>query len=267
MLSAEYAKERLRKVETILVTQLTTTNNQTPYDRLIEKYGIQIDYRPFTEVQPVSGKDFRKQKINIEEYTAIIFTSKSAVDHFFRICEDVRYKVPAELKYFCLSEAIALYLQKHITYRKRKVFFGNRTLQDLKPHLLKHKKKEKFLLPCSNLGKQAYVKFLTENDFDFDESVMYLAVSSDLTDLENVFYDILVFFSPLSLDSLYDNFPNFKQKNTRIAAYGNSTSKAIVDRDLILDIRCPDPNNPGVTSMAEAIEQYIKLANESSDEG
>lgn len=267
MLSAEDVKERLRKVENILVTQLTTTNNQTPYDRLVERYGIRIDYRPFTEVQPVSGKDFRKQKINLEEYTAIIFTSKSSVDHFFRICEEVRYKVPAELKYFCLSEAIALYLQKHITYRKRKVFFGARTLQDLKPHLIKHKKKEKFLLPCSNLGKQAYVNFLTENEFDFEESVMYLAVSSDISDLENVFYDMLVFFSPLSLDSLYDNFPNFKQNITRIAAYGNSTSQAILDRNLILDIRVPDPNNPNVTSMAEAIEQYIKVVNEHSEAG
>jgi uroporphyrinogen-III synthase len=257
MLSAD-KKSRLKPVVSILVTQLTTSNNQAPYDRLVEKYGIRIDYRPFTEVQPVSAKDFRKQKINLEEHSAVIFTSKSAVDHYFRMCEDMRFKVPAEMKYFCISEAIALYLQKHTTYRKRKVFFGARTLQDMKPHLIKHKKKEKFLLPCSNLGKQAYVSFLVENEFNFSEAVMFLSVSSDLSDLENVFYDILVFFSPISIDSLYENFPNFKQNNTRIAAYGESTAQAILDKGLFVDIQVPDPNNPHLSSMAEAIEQYIK---------
>lgn len=259
MQSSADNNERLRPVERILVTQLTTPNNQAPYDRLVEKYGVNIDYRPFTEVQPISAKDFRKQKINLEEHSAVIFTSKSAVDHYFRVCDEMRFKVPADMKYFCLSEAIALYLQKHTTYRKRKVFFGNRTLQDLKPHLLKHKKKENFLLPCSNLGKQAYVSFLEENEFNFDEATMYLSVSSDLSDLENVFYDILVFFSPISIDSLFENYPNFNQNHTRIAAYGDSTSSAIESKNLILDIRVPDPNNPGVSSMAEAIEQYIKL--------
>jgi uroporphyrinogen-III synthase len=258
MFSAE-AKERLNKVESILVTQMTTKNNQAPYDRLVEKYGVKVDYRPFTEVQPVSAKDFRKQKINLEEFTAIIFTSKSSVDHYFRLCDEMRYKVPASTKYFCLSEAIALYLQKHTTYRKRKVFFGKRTLQDLKPALMKHKKKEKFLLPSSNLGKKAYVNFLTENEFNFSESEMYLAVSSDISDLEDVFYDILVFFSPLSINSLYDNFPNFKQNKTRIAAYGNKTKQALEEHGLIIDIQVP---MPGVTSsMAEAIELYIKEAN------
>jgi uroporphyrinogen-III synthase len=257
MQSAE-RKDRLRPVESILVTQLTTPNNQAPYDRLVEKYGVRIDYRPFTDVQPVTAKDFRKQKVNLEEHSAVIFTSKSAVDHYFRVCDEMRYKVPAEMKYFCISEAIALYLQKHTTYRKRKVFFGTRTLQDLKPHLIKHKKKEKFLLPCSNLGKQAYVSFLQENEFNYSEAVMYLSVSSDLSDLENVTYDLLVFFSPISIDSLYENFPNFKQNNTRIAAYGDTTAHVLLDKKLILDIMVPDPRNPHITSMAEAIECYIK---------
>lgn len=260
MLSAE-AKERLHRVESILVTQMTTKNNKTPYSRLEEKYSLKVDYRSFTEVNPVSGKDFRKQKLNLEDYSAIIFTSKGSVDHFFRICEEVRYKVPSDLKYFCSSEAIALYLQKHVTYRKRKVFFGKRTLTDLKPHLLKYSKKEKFLLPCSNLGKKAYTSFLEENDFDFDISIMYVAASSDISDLQNVFYDILVFFSPLSIDSLYDNFPEFKQKNTRIAAYGAKTAAAIEKQGLIIDIMVPNPDNPKITSMAAAIEAYIKEAN------
>ncbi|MCP4442898.1 MAG: uroporphyrinogen-III synthase [Aureispira sp.] len=252
------AKERLKKVESILVTQMTTKNNQAPYDRLISKYGINIDYRPFTEVQAVTAKEFRKQKINLENFTAIILTGKSAVDHFFRLCEDMRYKVSSDLKYFCTSEAIALYLQKHIVYRKRKVFFGKRALQDLKPALLKHRKKEKFLLPCSNLGKKNFIDFLTENEFDFKESMMYKAASSDISDLEDVFYDILVFFSPLSINSLYDNFPNFKQNNTRIAAYGKATKQSILDKGLILDIPMPNPERPEIKSMTMAIEAYIK---------
>lgn len=255
-------RDRFRPVSSILVTQLTTPNNQAPYDKLVEKYGVKIDYRPFTEVQAISAKDFRKQKVNLEEHSAVIFTSKSAVDHYFRVCEEMRYKVPAEMKYFCITEAIALYLQKHTTYRKRKVFFGARSLQDLKPHLIKHKKKEKFLLPCSNLGKQAYVSFLEENEFNFSEAVMYLSVSCDLSDLENVFYDILVFFSPISIDSLYENFPNFNQNFTRIAAYGESTAQAVLDRKLQLDIRVPDPKNPNLSSMVEAIDQYIKEVRE-----
>jgi uroporphyrinogen-III synthase len=251
-------KDRFRPVSSILVTQITTPNNQAPYDKLVEKYGVKIDYRPFTEVQAISAKDFRKQKVNLEEHSAVIFTSKSAVDHYFRVCEEMRYKVPADMKYFCITEAIALYLQKHTTYRKRKVFFGARSLQDLKPHLIKHKKKEKFLLPCSNLGKQAYVSFLEENEFNFSEAVMYLSVSCDLSDLENVFYDILVFFSPISIDSLYENFPNFSQNFTRIAAYGETTAQAVLDKKLQLDIMVPDPKNPHLSSMAEEIDQYLK---------
>lgn len=248
-------QDRLNKVENILVTQLTTSNNRAPYDKLVEKFNLQIDYRPFTEVIPVTAKEFRKQKINLEEYTAIILTSKSAVDHFFRLCEEMRYKVPSDLKYFCKSEAVALYLQKHIVYRKRKVFFGKRTLADLKPFLTKYKKKEKFLLPCSNLGGHNFATFLEENGFDYSESTMYLAASSDISDLENVFYDILVFFSPLSLNSLYDNFPEFKQNNTRIAAFGKTTAQAVLDKGLILDIEAPTPDTP---SMTMAIEKYIR---------
>ncbi len=252
---ATNTRDRLNKVENILVTQLTTSNNRAPYDKLVEKFGLHIDYRPFTEVIPVTAKEFRKQKINLEEYTAIILTSKSAVDHFFRLCDEVRYKVPTDLKYFCKSEAVALYLQKHIVYRKRKVFFGKRTLADLKPSLIKHKKKEKFLLPCSNLGGHNFSLFLKENEFDYDESTMYLAASSDISDLEDVFYDILVFFSPLSLNSLYDNFPEFKQNKTRIAAFGKTTAQAVLDKGLTLDIEAPTPDSP---SMTMAIERYIR---------
>lgn len=253
-MSAE-SKDRLRKVESILVTQLTTENNRAPYDKLVEKFGLKIDYRPFTEVISVTAKDFRKQKIALEDFTAIILTSKSAVDHFFRMCEEMRYKIPVDLKYFCKTEAIALYLQKHITYRKRKVFFGDRSLDDLKPSLIKHKKKDKFLLPCSNFGGRDFAEFLEQNDFDFKEAIMFKAESCDISDLENVFYDILVFFSPLSIQSLYDNFPEFKQNNTRIAAYGESTAESILEKGLILDIVAPNEETP---SMTMAIEQYIR---------
>jgi uroporphyrinogen-III synthase len=252
-------KDRLKKVENILVTQMTTKNNRAPYDKLVEKFGLNIDYRPFTEVIPVTAKDFRKQKITLEDHTAIILTSKSAIDHFFRLCDEMRYKVPSDLKYFCKSEAVALYLQKHIVYRKRKVFFGKRTLDDLKPSLNKHKKKEKFLLPCSNFGGRNFTSFLKDNEFEYTESMMYQAASSDISDLEDVFYDILVFFSPLSIASLYDNFPGFKQNNTRIAAFGNTTAQSIIDKGLILDIKVPSPNTP---SMTMAIEKYIRETQE-----
>ena len=252
-MSAE-AENRLKSVKSILVTQLITKDNCRPYDRLVEKYNLKIDYRPFTEVQSVSAREFRKQKINLENYTAIILNSKSDVNHFFRICGEMRFKVPKDLKYFCTSEAVALYLQKYIVYRKRKVLFGDRTLQNLKPILLRYRKKEKFLLPCSNLGRAAFVDFLTEKNFNFKDSVMYKAVSSDISDLKNVSYDIIVFFSPLSLSALYENFPEFKQNHTRIAAFGPKTSNAVLDRGLTLDISAPQPGTP---SMTMAIEKYI----------
>ena len=251
------ANERMRRVESILVTQLTTPNNQAPYDKLVEKFGIKIDYRSFTEVRPVTPKDFRKQKINLDDFTAVIFTSKSAIDHFFKVCEELRYKVSEEMKYFCLSETIALYLQKHITYRKRKVFFGKNTLVDLKPTLIKHRKKEKFLLPCSNSGHNAYTSILQEAELDFQEAEMFNAVSSDISDLENVFYDMIVFFSPLSIQALYDNFPEFKQNNTRLAAYGATTIKAMEEKGLIVDIQ-PTTEQP---SMTTAIENYLRIVN------
>lgn len=256
------AKDRLRRVESILVTQTLTDANLAPYTRLAEKYGVRIDYRSFTEVRPLSAKDFRKQKINLDDFTAVIFTSKNAVDHFFKLCEEMRYKVSEEMKYFCMSEAIALYLQKHIVYRKRKVFHGKTTFQDLKPLLLKHRKKEKFLIPCSNAGQNAYTDILRESEFQFQEAEMFQTMSSDITDLENVFYDILVFFNPLSVKSLYDNFPDFKQNNTRIAAFGSSTAKTILEHNLILDIETPTPEVP---SMTMALELYIKSANGTSN--
>lgn len=258
-MSAEIANEnsnRYKKIKTILVSQ--PKPERSPYYKLEESYGLTIDWRQFIHVEPVDSKDFRKTKIKPDGYTAIIFTSKLSIDHFFRICEDLRIKVSGDMKYFCLTEAIANYLQKFITYRKRKVFVGKRTVYDLEAAFMKHKDKEKFLLPCSNLGSKNVSNFLTEKGFDWQDAMMYRTVSSDLSDLSDVKYDVLIFFSPLGIKSLYENFPEFTQDATRIAVFGNSTSKEVLDRGLIIDIKAPSPESP---SMTMALENYLKISN------
>lgn len=250
------AKETYKRVKTILVSQ--PKPERSPYYQLEEKYGLTIDWRPFIHVEGLSAKDFRKFKIYPEEYSAIIFTSLYSIDHFFRMCEELRYKIPEDLKYFCLTEAIANYLQKFIVYRKRNVFAGTRTIADLKPALMKHRDKEKFLLPCSNLGAQDVTTFLKENKFPYQEAMMYQTVSSDLSDLRDIFYDVLVFFSPLGIKSLFDNFPDFKQNETRIAVFGDSTLKATEEAGLFINIKAPEPEVP---SMTMALENYLKLSN------
>jgi uroporphyrinogen-III synthase len=244
-----------KPVKSILVSQ--PKPERSPYYELEERYGLQIDWRQFIHVEEVSVKDFRKQKIRPDEFTAIIFSSKNSIDHFFRICEEMRIKMHQDTKYFCLSEAVANYLQKFIVYRKRKVFVGKRKIEDLAAAFKKHKT-EKFLLPCSNLGAKQIVIFLQEMDLDWQDSIMYQTVASDLSDLSDVKYDILVFFSPLGISSLYENFPEFMQHETRIAVFGNTTTKAVVDRGLRVDIKAPAPEAP---SMTMALEIYLKQAN------
>lgn len=249
--------EKYKKVKSILISQ--PKPERSPYYELEKKFNLQIDWRQFIEVQDVSAKEFRKTRIRPDEYSAIVFTSRNAVDHFFRICEDMRIKMSQDTKYFCLSEAISNYLQKFIVYRKRKVFAGKRTIADLKPALIKHKAKEKFLLPCSNLGAKAVSNFLAENEFDWQDAMMYRTVSSDLSDLSNVTYDILVFFSPLGIESLYENFPDFEQNDTRLAVFGNTTKKAVDDRqELMINILAPSPEAP---SMTMALENYLNISN------
>lgn len=248
----------LNKVNTILVSQ-PEPKQRSPFIDLAKKFNIQVDFRPFIHVEGIDYKEVRKQRIDIESYGSIIFTSKNSVDHFFRIAEDARVKPPTSNKYFCTSEAIALYLQKFITYRKRKVFFGKRTLNDLSPALLKHKDDERFLLPTSDLGKPDFFTFLSKNGFDFKELHLFKTVSSDLSDLSDITYDMLVFFSPFSIRSLYENFPDFKQNTTRIAAYGNSTCKAVEDRGLTLNVKAPTKES---LSMTGAIEIYLKSLNQ-----
>ena len=248
--------ETARKVETILISQ--PKPKHSPYFHLEEKYGITIDWRPFIHVEPVPEREFRKNRIRPDEFSAVILTSKNSIDHYFRMCEAMRCKISQDTKYFCLSEAVANYLQKFIVYRKRKVFVGGRTIQDLAPSLNKHKATEKFLLPCSNINSKGVLDYLEENAFDYREAMMYRTVSSDLSDLADITYDVLVFFSPLGIKSLYENFPDFKQNNTRMAVYGNSTIKAVEERGLTINIQAPLPDIP---SMSMALDKYLQQSN------
>ncbi len=248
--------ETFGRVKSILVSQ--PKPEHSPYYELEKKYGLQIDWQPFIHVEGVSIKEFRKNRIRPDEYSSIIFTSKNSIDHFFRICEDMRIKMSQDTKYFCLSEAIANYLQKFIVYRKRKVFAGERKIEDLKPYLLKYKESEKFLMPCSNLGSQEVSAFLNELKLNWQDAMMYQTVSSDLSHLSDVTYDILVFFSPLGIKSLYENFPDFKQNETRFAVFGKSTEKAVIEHGLTVNIQAPAPDTP---SMTMALEKYLQLSN------
>lgn len=250
-------KERLIRVESILVSQPEPKDNNSPYFKLAEKHNLQIDFRPFIEIDPVDIKDFRKQKVNILDHTAVIFTSRNAVDHFFRLASESKVEVPTDMKYFCISEQTANYLQKYIVIRKRKIFTGERTARDLFEILKKHKK-EKLLFPCSDIRKDDIPNFLKENGYNYNEAIIYRTVASDLSDLADVNYDIIAFFSPSGINSLFENFPDFKQNKTRIAAFGPTTSKAVKDAGLVLDIQAPLPNAP---SMTGALDLYIKKAN------
>ena len=247
-------KERLNKVSSILVSQPEPSDKNSPYHKLADKYNLKIDFRQFIEIDPVDYKEFRKQKVNILDHTAVIFTSRNAVDHFFRLAAETKVEIPTDMKYFCISEQTANYLQKYIVIRKRKIFTGERTAQDLLEVMKKHKK-EKFIFPCSDIRKDDIPEFLDKNGYTWSELIIYRTVASDLSDLENVYYDILAFFSPSGISSLFDNFPDFKQNKTRIAAFGPTTAKAVKDAGLILDIQAPLPNAP---SMTGALEMYIK---------
>jgi uroporphyrinogen-III synthase len=252
-----FDQDRLKKVTSLLVSQSRPADENSPYFELAKKYNIKVDFRPFIQVDGISFKDFRKQKINILDFSAVIFTSRNAIDHFFRICNEGRIEVPATMKYFCISEQTANYLQKYIVIRKRKIFAGTKTATELIELMRKHKK-EKFLYPCSDVRKNDIPEFADTEEFQFTEATMYQTVSADLSDLEDVYYDIIAFFSPSGIKSLYDNFPEFEQNSTRLAAFGPTTAKAVTDAGLVLDIQAPLPNAP---SMTGALELYIRKAN------
>ena len=242
------------KVKTILVSQPEPKVENSPYFELQHKHKVKIDFRPFIKVEGISAQEFRTQKVNIPEHTAIIMTSKAAIDHFFRIAEEIRFEVPDTMKYFCISEAVAYYLQKYVSFRKRKIFFGKQTIEELVELMKKHKG-EKFLLPCTDILRDKIPETLEENNINFTKATLYRTVASDLSDLEDVYYDMLVFFSPGGIESLMKNFPDFKQNNTFIAAFGPTTANAVLKNNLRLDVHAPQPNAP---SMTAAIELYVK---------
>ncbi len=245
------------KVKTILVSQPEPKMENSPYSRLIEKEKVKVDFRPFIHVEGVDAKTVRQQKIDISKYTAIILTSRNSVDHFFRIAEEMRFKVPDTMKYFCQSEAVAYYLQKYVVYRKRKIYVGKRNFVDLLP-LFKKYKEEVYLLPSSDVLKPQIPETLEQSGINWTRGIFYRTVISDLSDLRNVYYDILVFFSPSGIESLLKNFPDFEQNNTRIAVFGNSTIKAATDAGLRIDIKAPTPETP---SMTMALQKYINDVN------
>ncbi|MEI6814983.1 MAG: uroporphyrinogen-III synthase [Bacteroidota bacterium] len=245
------------KVKSILVTQPKPESDKSPYFDLAKMYNLNIDFREFIHVEPVDVRTFLEDKINIKDYSAVIFTSRNAIDHFFRICNELFIHVPETFKYFCVSESTAYYLQKFVVYRRRKVFYSkdqNKSLIDV----IKKNREERFLLPCSDLSKQDISDTLSKLKIKITKAYIYKTVCSDISDLANVNYDMLVFFSPLSVTSLFKNFPKFKQKETRIAAFGPTTCQAVIDAGLTLNIQAPIP---GIPSMTMAIEQYIKKIN------
>jgi len=242
------------KVKTILITQQDPGAEKNPYSELAKKYKLKIDYRPFIHVEGLEAIEFRQQRVDPLEHTAVIFTSRNAVDHYFRLAKEMRLTIPETMKYFCMSEAIAFYLQKYIQFRKRKIFYGHSTFAELMEPIKKHKT-ERFLLPCSDILKPSIPESLDKEKINYSKAIMYRTVCSDLSDLADVKYDMLVFFSPSDIESLFKNFPLFKQEKTRIAAFGQSTAKAVEDAKLRIDVMAPTPKAP---SMSMAIEQYIQ---------
>ena len=245
------------KVKTILVSQPEPKMENSPYSKLIEKEKVKVDFRPFIHVEGVDAKAVRQQKIDLSRFTAIILTSRNSVDHFFRIAEEMRFKVPDTMKYFCQSEAVAYYLQKYVVYRKRKIYVGKRNFQDLQP-LFKKYKDEVYLLPSSDVLKPQIPETLDQSRIKWTRGIFYKTVISDLSDLRNVYYDVLVFFSPSGIESLLKNFPDFKQNDTRIAVFGNSTIDAATEAGLRIDIKAPTPETP---SMTMALQKYINSVN------
>jgi len=247
------------KVKSILVSQPKPQAENSPYYEIDKRSKIKIDFRPFIQVVGIDAKEVRLQKIDFTKATAVIFTSRNAIDHFFRLAEELRFTVPDTMKYFCESEAIAFYLQKYIVYRKRKIYIGEKVFADLVPLLKKHKD-ESFLLPASDVLKPDVPKLLDSLNLNWQKATLFRTVSSDLTDLSDVKYDILVFFTPSGIKSLFENFPDFVQDNTRIAVFGKSTVDQAKEMGLRVDIEVPTKETP---SMTMALDKYVKEANKS----
>ena len=245
------------KIKRILVSQPQPADlEKSPYGQLARNLGIDIDFQKFIKVEGVEAKDFRKSRVQILDHTAIIFTSRNSVDHFFRMCKDLRIDVPDDMKYFCISEATAFYLQKYVQYRKRKIFHGKQNFEELLEIIKKHKD-EKYLLPCSDIHKVSISQLLQKSGIQFTKAIFYKTLASDLSGVDIKRYDMLIFFSPSGIKSLFKNFPDFEQNSTLIAAFGPTTAKAVKDAGLKLNIGAPTKTAP---SMTMAIEEYLMKA-------
>lgn len=243
------------KVKSVLVSQPKPSSEKSPYFDLAERYGLKIDFRPFIKVDPVSAKEFRQQKISILDYSAVIFTARTAIDHFFRLCEEMRISIPETMKYFCVTEQVALYLQKYIVYRKRKVFHAPDGKLDGLMTLVQKHAAERFIVPVSDVHKDDLLSRLDEKSIQYSKAIMYCTVSNDFGPDEPFDYDMVVFFSPSGVQSLLKNFPNFDQKEMKIASFGSATAKTVRDSGLRLDVEAPSPEYP---SMTAAIDAFLK---------
>lgn len=243
-------------VKNVLITQPRPESEKSPYYDLARKYNLELSFHPFIRIEGVPSKEFRKQKIDIISYSAVVFTSRHAIDHFFRICEEMRITVSQETKYFCITEAIALYLQKFILYRKRKVFYGadgtNKSLFDV---VNKHKSNEKFLYPCSENLDNEIMGWLRNNNCEFATPILYKTISNDVKDIISTGdFDVICFFTPSGVKSLFENLPKYKQNGTFIGAFGANTFKAVEEAGLKLQIKAPDPMAP---SMVSALDKFL----------
>ena len=241
------------KIKTILISQPEPSNENSPYSKLIRKHKVKIDFRPFIHVEGLTAKKVRSQRVDFSKFQNIILTSRNAVDHFFRIAEEMRFKVPDQTKYFCQSEAVAFYLQKYVVYRKRKIYVGNNSFDDLESTFEKFIG-EKYLVPTSGSLNPQIVSKLDSFEISWERVQLYKTVVSDLSDLSDVYYDLLVFFSPSGIDSLFENFPDFEQNKTLIAVYGKTTLEAAKSKNLNVDIEVPSEES---RSMSEGIENYL----------
>lgn len=248
------------RVKNILISQAEPAQ-RTQYDDLERKYDVRIDFVPFVTLEGLTEKEYRKNRVYPNDYTAIIFTSRHAVDHFFRLCGEMRIKMSDETKYFCATEAIANYLQKYINFRKRKVFNGTRSITELRAYILKNKG-EKFYLPCSDQGNPEITSFFKELNVSLQEAIMYRTVNNDLSELADVKYDIIAFFTALEIKSIFEQFPEFKQEDRRICVFGTAALKAVSERGLTVNIQAGTPEAP---SIAVALENYLRKSNASGN--
>ena len=243
-------------IKKILVSQPKPTSEKSPYFDIAEKFDVEFVFRPFIKVEGITSKEFRAQKVSILDYTAVVFTSRHAIDHFFTMAKELRVNIPEDMKYFCVTETIALYIQKYVQYRKRKIFFGETgKIEDLIPSMVKHKA-EKYLVPMSDVHNNSLSMLLDSKKLNHKECVMYKTVSNDFTEEEvkNFDYDMLIFFSPSGIEALTKNFPDFKQGNIAIATFGPTTAKAAKEAGLRLDIEAPSEKYP---SMTGALQHYL----------